>query len=747
MKLESVKVVYWYSLVSAVAAGAVLFAYLGVMAALLGATMTVAVTHFILVLVGRSDEQSNPYLKVSEQIAAMGIILFLPLMVVYGPLPALLVFIGFAHLALLFQTHDYRRLYMGLAAGFTALIAGAVESKSGHYLLFFLAYSVTISITLGYAYIEPLSRNRSQWNPFDQLRAAFLLIGLALIIYLIVPRFPAGNLGAIPGSDHFYENPEWEQEAEQANGRGDGRDPAGSLLHELVERFDTEGSRRNSDRSTGGESTSSSFRYRGFDYEMEIDNPDDQGDRFSNDIVAHVRADRPLYLRARIFDRFDGLRWYSSAQRLSKLQLSRGEIELQPASDRASQSVTENYEVFIERDLGDYIPAAAVPVKVNFPATVIALDAFGQLHSPGALQRGTAYSITSLRTVHRGRTFAETDYVELPNFRQLPEDIDPRISQLANQVTEPYDSQFAKAIALEQHLRRNYAYDFDSIFKSQQHTPLSQFLFETKKGHCEYFASALAIMLRTQGIPSRLVTGFSATNQNPMTGYYDIYALDGHAWVEAYVDNVGWLELEPTAYYDGPSVENETLSAEQINDYVERQLRLQEAMGETDYTFEMVLSASWQAAYLLVTWLGAYLKLFFINTWPLLSGLGAILLCLWIAWPYIHPRWRAFKIKRRLSAVQAATPDEVITHHLQAIDDLLHNAGYRRPAGLTIEKMLDRLTALDIPMHAKNISHEFNHIHYSDKPVKVTLSHYRSIFETLYSLGHTELKQRVHNLQ
>ncbi|MEW8045714.1 MAG: hypothetical protein AB2805_04440, partial [Candidatus Thiodiazotropha sp.] len=70
MKLESVKVVYWYSLVSAVAAGAVLFAYLGVMPALLGAIMTVAVTHFILVLVGRSDEQSNPYLKVSEQIAA-----------------------------------------------------------------------------------------------------------------------------------------------------------------------------------------------------------------------------------------------------------------------------------------------------------------------------------------------------------------------------------------------------------------------------------------------------------------------------------------------------------------------------------------------------------------------------------------------------------------------------------------------------------------------------------------------------
>ncbi|MEW8071216.1 MAG: DUF3488 and transglutaminase-like domain-containing protein [Candidatus Thiodiazotropha sp.] len=747
MKLESLKVVYWYSLVSAVAAGAALFAYLGVLAALLGATVTVAATHFILALVGRTDEQTNPYLKISEQIAATGIVLFLPLMVIYGPLPALLVFIGFAHLALLFQTHDYRRLYMGLAVGFTALIAGAVESKSGHYLLFFLAYSVTISIALGYAYIEPLSRNRSQWNPLDQLRAASLLVGLALIIYLIVPRFPAGNLGAIPGSDHFYENPAWEQEAEQGHGNETGQSPAESLLQDLAEKFDADDSHDRSGRSSGSQSTQSPFRYRGFDYEMDIDNPDDQGDRFSNVIVAHVRADRPLYLRARIFDRFDGLRWYSSAKRLSKLQLSRGEIELQPSTINLPGSMTEHYEVFIERDLGDYIPAAAVPVKVNFPSTVIALDAFGQLHSPGALKSGTAYAVESQRTIRNGRTFAETEYVELPNFRQLPQNIDPRIIQLASQVAEPYDSQFAKAIALEQHLRKHYDYDFDSIFKSQHQTPLSRFLFETKKGHCEYFASALAIMLRTQGIPSRLVTGFSATNQNPMTGYYDIYALDGHAWVEAYVDDIGWLELEPTAYYDGPAVDNETLSAEQINDYVERQLRLQHAMGESELTLEMMLSASWQAAYLLVTWAGAYLKLFFIKTWPLFTALGAILLCLWIAWPYIHPRWRAFQIKRRLDSTRAATSDEAIAYHLQAIDDLLHNAGYRRPAGLTIEKLLDRLAALNVPLQANEISREFNQINYSDRSARANLSHYSRIFNSLYSLGHDDLRQRVHDMQ
>jgi transglutaminase-like putative cysteine protease len=746
VKLASVKVVYWYSLVSGVAAGAVLFAYLGIMASLLGSILMMAVTHLILVLVGRTEEENSPYLKVSEQIAATGIVVFLPLLILYGPLMALLVFIGFAHLALLFQTHDYRRLYMGLAVGFTALIAGAVESKSGIYLIFFLAYAVTISITLGYAYIEPLSHNRSRWNPLDQLRAASLLIGLAIAIYLIVPRFPAGMLGAVPGSDHFYENSQWEQEAQQGQSGDDGNNPAESLLQELADKIDAGDSQGRSERASGNRSSDSSFRYRGFDDEMDINNPDEQGDRFSNVIIAHVRADRPLYLRARIFDRFDGLRWYNSAQRLDKLQLSRGEIKFKPPGLEQSDSVTEHYEIFIERDLGDYIPAAAVPVKVNFPSTVIAMDAFGQLHSPGALKSGSAYAVESLRTRHKGRTFAETEYVDLPSFRQLPEDMDPRITQLANQVAETHDSQFAKAIALEQHLRSEYDYDFESIFKSQQHTPLSRFLFETKKGHCEYFASALAIMLRTQGIPSRLVTGFSATNQNPMTGYYDIHALDGHAWVEAYVDDIGWLELEPTAYYDGPAADNETLSAEQINDYVERQLRLHEAMGESKLTPEAVLSAIWQASYLLVTWAGAYLKLIFIKTWPWFVGLGAMLLCLWILWPHLFPRWRAIQIKRRLHAAKTYTTAKAIACHLQAIDDLLWNAGYRRPVGLTIEQLLDRLVDMDIPLQPERLSRQFNRINYSNKQTNQNLSHYAQLFDALYALGFSDLKRRINRL-
>ncbi|MCM8921714.1 MAG: hypothetical protein LC540_16875, partial [Candidatus Thiodiazotropha sp.] len=176
MKLDSLKVIYWYSLVSGVAASSLLFAYFGFFAALIGLCTVIPASYLILIAVGRTEEATSPYLKVSEQIAVIGIITFLPLILLANLLVALLVFIGFAHLALLFQTHDYRRLYIGLVVGFTAVIAGAVESKTGLYLLFFLAYTVTISITLGYAHIEPLSGNRSQWNPMDQFRTSLWLV-------------------------------------------------------------------------------------------------------------------------------------------------------------------------------------------------------------------------------------------------------------------------------------------------------------------------------------------------------------------------------------------------------------------------------------------------------------------------------------------------------------------------------------------------------------------------------------------
>ena len=75
---------------------------------------------------------------------------------------------------------------------------------------------------------------------------------------------------------------------------------------------------------------------------------------------------------------------------------------------------------------------------------------------------------------------------------------------------------------------------------------VDHFLFETREGFCEHIASAMAVLLRASGIPTRLVTGFGPGDRNPFTGYWEVRASDAHAWVEVFYPGVGWIPYDPT---------------------------------------------------------------------------------------------------------------------------------------------------------------------------------------------------------
>jgi transglutaminase-like putative cysteine protease len=108
-----------------------------------------------------------------------------------------------------------------------------------------------------------------------------------------------------------------------------------------------------------------------------------------------------------------------------------------------------------------------------------------------------------------------------------------------------------RALRIEAHLRRDFQYSLETANQPLR-DPLSNFLFVTRRGYCEYFASALAVMLRTQGIPSRVVTGFQSGYFNEVSGLYVVRASDAHAWVEAWMpipgrpEVQGWVTLDPT---------------------------------------------------------------------------------------------------------------------------------------------------------------------------------------------------------
>jgi len=129
-------------------------------------------------------------------------------------------------------------------------------------------------------------------------------------------------------------------------------------------------------------------------------------------------------------------------------------------------------------------------------------------------------------------------------YLRLPE-LDPRVTRLAADITKSASTDYDRAAAIENHLRTRFAYTLE-LPKTTPKDPIANFLFERKQGHCEYFASSMAVMLRTLGIPSRVVNGFHGDEFNDITGSYIIRAKHAHSWVEAYFPGYGWQTFDPT---------------------------------------------------------------------------------------------------------------------------------------------------------------------------------------------------------
>ncbi len=102
-----------------------------------------------------------------------------------------------------------------------------------------------------------------------------------------------------------------------------------------------------------------------------------------------------------------------------------------------------------------------------------------------------------------------------------------------------------RAARLENYLVNEYEYTLEMMGRSGSN-PIESFLFDDKRGHCEYFASSMVLLLRSQGIPARLVTGFLGGERNAIEGYYVVRQSNAHAWVEAFLGDQGWRVFEPT---------------------------------------------------------------------------------------------------------------------------------------------------------------------------------------------------------
>ena len=283
-------------------------------------------------------------------------------------------------------------------------------------------------------------------------------------------------------------------------------------------------------------------------------------------VVMRVETGAPinypaLRWRGNALAKFDGRRWSSSERGAETLQAnSEGWIPLEErARPGELRGAILQFTVLQEPMATDalFVPGTVLALKGNFTGEAggpthrrnyIYRDSSGSLMNPFHNYVAIRYTgLAQLPTPDRARLEAAgSDYPAgvRQTYLQIPE-IDPRVRQLAETTTAAGRNPYAKAVALEAFLKSQYAYTLD-LAGSPGRDPLAHFLFETRAGHCEYFASAMTVMLRTLGIPAREVNGFLPGEYNDLGGDYIVRASDAHSWVEAYFPGSGWVVFDPT---------------------------------------------------------------------------------------------------------------------------------------------------------------------------------------------------------
>jgi transglutaminase-like putative cysteine protease len=178
----------------------------------------------------------------------------------------------------------------------------------------------------------------------------------------------------------------------------------------------------------------------------------------------------------------------------------------------------------------------------------IQADAMGGLRLPVSPASRIRYSVISQapQLAADERIASAQDYPDaiLAHYLQVPM-ASQHVADLARRVSREATTPFERTLAIQQHLLKNYSYSLEADTATLSH-PLEEFLFTRKTGYCEHYATAMVVMLRTVGIPARLVTGFLATEWNEYGGYFTVRQRDAHAWVEVYFPRSGWITMDPT---------------------------------------------------------------------------------------------------------------------------------------------------------------------------------------------------------
>ncbi len=267
----------------------------------------------------------------------------------------------------------------------------------------------------------------------------------------------------------------------------------------------------------------------------------------NGELAFRVRFDRPppnpnqLYWRGPVLWEMDGRRWSPGNPPAGS-----------SAAPLAEAGNLIDYEILLEPSGKRWLFALDLPLNVPDESS---LDADFQLLSRQSL---TAVKRYRMRSALDYRT-AEPDARERERGLQLPANITPRMRALAEEWRTRSASD-AELVRQGLAFFNREAFHYTLLPPRLGANPSDEFLFETRSGFCEHYASSFALLMRTAGIPARIVLGYLGGEANAIGGYQMVWQSDAHAWVEVLLDGQGWVRVDPTAAVDPSRIDNRSAS-------------------------------------------------------------------------------------------------------------------------------------------------------------------------------------------
>jgi hypothetical protein len=256
-----------------------------------------------------------------------------------------------------------------------------------------------------------------------------------------------------------------------------------------------------------------------------------------------------LYFRGAAYDRYNGTSWSNSvAHRYTIGRNAEGmfAVERNAAMARAAEGLRQ--DVLIEALDTPVLFGAPFVRTIEGNFYLVQTDGMDGVYLPAPPAARLHYTVYSSVTplVPEDRHAAAYRYPQdiEQQYLQLPAETD-RVQILAKTVTRDAATVFERVTAIQHHLRTSYRYSLD-LGSTQAANPVEEFLFVRQTGYCEHYATAMVLMLRSLGIPARLVTGFLHGEWNDFGNYFTVRQRDAHAWVEVYFPRSGWRTFDPT---------------------------------------------------------------------------------------------------------------------------------------------------------------------------------------------------------